>query len=133
MKLRKRDVVLFRRGDNEYTGTVRSISRHMRGCIVEIEDGPAYMHGAWSVRFDSVIRIEVPSLTEKERLALGELARERVGATVAELRGIGVEIAGKTLRDLEDRGFVQGSSRGVAVSGALAWRLTEEGRRVSGL
>lgn len=132
MKLRKRDVVLFRRGNNEYVGTIRTVSERMGGCIVEVEEGPAYMHGAWAVAFKSIVRVEKPVLTEKERAALALLAPALRPMIVAEMKAAGHAISAKTLRDLADRGFVV-AWKTVGESGPFEWELTGEGRRVTGL
>lgn len=146
MKLRKRDEVRFRRGDREYVGKVVHVYQTIDAVLVRTHRGK---DGAWKVALRSIVRIETPKLTEKERAAL--VALREVGAdgiytgeilsggnyargctTVRLLKDAGYEVTGRCLSGLMDRGLVEGVLVGINVGWTHhTWGLSEEGRRVA--
>jgi hypothetical protein len=127
MKLRKGDKVLFRRGSNRYVGEVLRIFARDSVCIV------SYGGWDWTVLFKSIIRVEVPVLTVKERAAFALLSVATRPMIAAELKALGLGmISGKTLRDLADRGLVRAFTT-LGEHGPFEWEITEEGRRVAAL
>lgn len=130
---RRGDVIRFRRGNNEYLGTIYRASPALKGCIVTVKEGQEHERGAWTVRWSSIVRIEVPVLTEKERealIALRDYPGDRV--TVKDLAWVRLSsnVTGSCLSRLEKRGFVAQSREGLTGLVSL-WALTGEGRRVA--
>ena len=144
MKLRDGDVIRFRRGEREYVAPVKHVYRALAGVTVAMPDGE------WKVASKSIVRIEVPKLTPKERAAL--IALRDVGAdgiytdeiapggnhvrgctTVKLLKAKGYEVSGRIMSVLLDRGLVEGVLVGINVGWTHhTWGLSEEGRRVAG-
>lgn len=148
---RNGDVVQFRRGSNEYVGTIIRIYGVVAGLRVRVEPGveqvaPGHRRvegypREMTVMIKDVQQIVVPVLTAKERVAIEELSHESVSVTVSDLNGTRRAtvpplplISGTTLYGLSQRGLVTGEHYNIAsASGPFLWRLTLEGRRVAAL
>jgi hypothetical protein len=123
---RRGDTVRFLRGSNEYVGSILRWSDAMRGVIVQVKDSQ------YTVRYDSITRIETYVLTEKERAGLEAIASVCRGGiesvTVRALKMVGRTVSGTTLHGLDQRGLVTSHSK-IEGSGPRAWTLTEAGKR----
>lgn len=134
MIFRRGDVVRFRRGSNEYVGTITSI---YGGPLAVVTESGVLMH----VAARDVKQVVVPVLTAKERVGLLALSDHEklykgssVTVTVRDLalvRGDSV-VTGSCLAKLQRRGLVYQARYGITGLVSL-WGLTDEGRRVAAL
>lgn len=131
MKLRKGDVVVFRRGANEYKATVLRIYRVTPMVEVILDDATVY-----HVPLRSVVSVAVPALTEAERdtLALMHMltGRGRHGVTLAGARRAGHTLSVTALVNLRERELVATERFGFSEWAPFTWTLTTAGRKVAG-
>lgn len=141
---RRGDEIRFRRGSNEYVGTVVNIHSVIGGLEVQAD-----RIGGCRVAMRNVVRLETPKLTEKETLALRALRDTgadghyepgraangdsiRHASSVRQMREAGYDLHGTTFAGLTDRGLVEGVLAGINSGWThTMWGLTEEGRRVA--